>query len=432
MKFLERQQLRLRDSLRFGRPWQAGAAVALTEFGRRRGSATDVALHLSRLCRAARITPFTAYQRRIERKAAALANRIRFEELDWDALYPRSASKSIPKSILLKRRVSDREKGLLLVSFEEQWVRILRHGDLQRLAADYDIVLAPSWSPPHDLAMLLFAAAWPSRFFTLLSNFDDAGAMERIAPNVQAVRLLASSWVHPDLFMPQPDLVKTYDIVMLANFAVYKRHFRLFQVMAAMERKPRVLLLGRPMEHRDENTIRREAELFGVGDFVTIKVGLPDHELVKEMQRAKVSLILTKTEGSCVAVTEALFLNLPVGLLENARIGSKAFINSSTGALLRERCLADDLRSFIDASQTFAPRTWAVDKGIDCHASTHTLDQAVKQRCLADGGVWTEGIVAHHWRPNPEYVRSEDRVRLLQYGSRFLTDYGFDLAGPSS
>ena len=68
---------------------------------------------------------------------------------------------------------------------------------------------------------------------------------------------------------------------------------------------------------------------------------------------ARTSIILSKREGSCVATAECLFANTPMGLLRDAHVGSKAYINERTGVLFSERTLARDLSAFLEASGDF-------------------------------------------------------------------------------
>jgi len=58
---------------------------------------------------------------------------------------------TISKTAILKTR-SPGEQGVVFISFESQWRKLLALGP-ERLAAfaqDYQLVLAPTWSPPHS------------------------------------------------------------------------------------------------------------------------------------------------------------------------------------------------------------------------------------------------------------------------------------------
>jgi hypothetical protein len=167
--------------------------------------------------------------------------------------------------------------------------------------------------------------------------------------------------------------------------------------------------------------------MYGVDKNVTIRVALSDSALIEEMQRAKVSVILTGVEGSCVAVTESMFLDVPVGLLVDARIGSKCFINPNTGRLLRRSSLASDLENFISSYSQFTPRNWVLENAVCYSQSTSILNGHIREPRLAESGEWTEDIADHHWRPNPLYVSPVDGARLAPDVSAFPDKYGFNV-----
>jgi len=86
------------------------------------------------------------------------------------------------------------------------------------------------------------------------------------------------------------------------------------------------------------------------------------------LARGRVSLVFSRQEGACIAVTESLFADTPVGMFRNARVGSRAFINNQTGRLLDRRGLARQLAEFVDKADRFHPRRWAI-ANISCHVS---------------------------------------------------------------
>jgi len=275
---VDRLRLILDDTLRFhplsrslvarGIESRAGKVTA--------GTSTDFAKAIDQLGRAARITPSEKQRRRIEQRMRDLTARLRREDLDWDAVMADIKEAEIKKGVILKPPVSAQEKGVLLIAFEQHWVRLLRYADLDKVARDYHLVVGPTWSPPHDLPIMLAGHFWPGPLVHLLSNFDDQQVFGRLLDDSVAVPLLSSSWVDPTLFATDEPVAKEYDIVMLANFATYKRHFSFFRMLKKLPRETKVLLLGRPLRDRSEATIRYEASLAGVEDRITIKQGLPD------------------------------------------------------------------------------------------------------------------------------------------------------------
>ena len=351
----KRLKYEIRDWLRFAPASRHVLSWTLnrtTSDGTLRG--TEQIRRIHQLCRAARICPSPALQEKLEKRIERHVAELDLDRLAWDMIGQQTGSPEIRKGIILKAP-DESEKGVLLISFEDQWLRLFRHADVDRLANDYHLVLASSWSPPQDLRFILAARLWPGRFFYQMSNLDDGPAFARLAPNGIPVRLLASSWVHPDVFDVTEPVDKEFDMVMLANFAEYKRHFLLFKAMKGMSKPYRVLLLGKSMQGRTRETILEEARAYGVDDRVEIREGLPDDQMIRSLRSGKVSLIFSGNEGSCVAVVESMFADVPVGLFDDAIIGSKAYINKETGFLLNVRDMSRQLESAIEMHTEFSP-----------------------------------------------------------------------------
>lgn len=366
---------------------------------------------IARLCAVARRAPGPVLQARIEELIQQRLRLLDPAKVDWRAFDPGVEDRRVGKAAVIKPCVGPREKGVVFFSFEDQWLKLLRHADLRTFAERYHVVVAPTWSPPHHLVNFVFPKAFPGPVFSLISNRKDLEHFPRFAPNYVMVPLFASSWVNPPFYKQVPLAEKDIDLIMVANFGTYKRHHALFKALRRMPDRLRVLLLGQEQDGRTVDTLRGEARAYGVQDRFTIRCNVSNEELADCMTRARVSTILSKREGSCVVVVESMFANTPVGLLENAEIGSKYFINEHTGRLLRERYLAEDLTDFIASAGAYQPRRWA-EQHITCAHSTATLNEVLKKYALEHGDQWTQDIALMCWRPDPQVVRPEDAVRL--------------------
>ena len=426
---LTRIGIEAKDRLRHSPALRNGLAFFLSRRlpGRATVQPQEHARAIVRLCRAARMTGsgrrLVEIERSIRERIAMIAGR----NIDWSEFEGQWKRDRIETGVVLKPYVGPKERGVLLVSFEYQWSRLAQIADLQSLASRYALVLAPSWSPPHSLETCLFPALYPGRIISLISHADDVLILPRLAPNVTALPLYASSWVDPGLYHPRPFAQRDIDLVMVANFSQYKRHFALFRALRDMPRSVSVLLAGRPLAGRTAAVLRTEAAAYGVADRFELMENASDQELADALARSKVSVILSRQEGSCVAVVESLFAGTPVGLYSDARIGSRAFINPSTGRFLERQGLASQLLDFIAKADRYTPRRWALEHRLSCFDSTASLNQALKQQALAAGEMWTVDIAAHHWRPNPELASPADRDRLQPASEDIRVRYGFEL-----
>jgi len=380
---------------------------------------------LSALCQAARLYPT---RRRLLRLRPGMEKELVQIDLTPKGLAEatgegRAPRNDLPKGLLLKAPVSPAEKGLLYLTFEDHWLRLLQSGKVPAIARRYDLLLGPSTSPPPSRELLLTLRLWPGRLFSLLSNFKDAGLLRLLSQKLTPVPLLASSWVDPDAFVPHLGGPKDYDIAMLAHFDPVKRHWLLFEALRKLPRRFRVLLMGVPLGGRTEKDLLAEARIFGVHDRFDLVLRPSRDEVMAGLARARTSLVFSRQEGACIAVAESLFADTPVGLFRNARIGSKAFINGRTGMLLQRRGLAEQLQRFVETAEEYRPREWALDH-ISCHVSRGVLNRTLQRAARRDGVPWTRDIVPFTEALVPVYLSAKDEAEMAPWEEDFAERYG--------
>jgi hypothetical protein len=173
----------------------------------------------------------------------------------------------------------------------------------------------------------------------------------------------------------------------------------------------RILLIGQDQDSRTADTIMSIADCYGVRDRFRLLSNAGYEVVVDSLCRSRASVILSRREGSCVVIAESLFADTPAALLENADIGSRAFINPATGRLLRDGDLASQLVEFIAESNRYTPRAWA-EEHISCFRSSAVLNEAIKRHAIASGEEWTCDLAPLCWRPDPVLVSAEDRRRM--------------------
>jgi glycosyltransferase involved in cell wall biosynthesis len=361
------------------------------------------------LCAAARLAPPGEHPRPIA-LISEQVRRLDASRVDWDEFVPDLASRWVGKAAILKPCLSEREKGVLFISFESEWFKLFRHCDLKEFARRYDLVVAPS-GDPHNLVNYVFPAVYPGTLFTLISHPEEVDILPRIAPNFAVIPLYASCWVHPDLYRPRPRSERDIDLVMVANFAKFKRHHALFRAIRKMPADLHILLIGQDQDSRTADTILSAAECYGVRNRFRLLSNAAYDVVVDALCRARASVILSRREGSCVVIAESLFADTPAALLQDAEIGSRTFINSRTGRLLTDKNLAGQLQQFIAESDRYCPRAWAAEN-ISCFRSSATLNDFLKRHALAAGQDWTCDLAPLCWRPDPCLVSPADRQRL--------------------
>ena len=421
-----------KDRLRGAQWWRRPVSLWWAWRGQWAGSRSPQASMsgLECLCRAIRLAPEAATARRWEEEVKHRLARLG-EALEPAWFDDRAASRQLEKAVLLKPPVSAREPGVLYVAFEYQWLRLWALPPPLRaaFARQYTLVLAPSWSPPHSVFNFYFPQVWPVPVFCQISHPADAQWLPRLSPRYRVAPLMPSHWVNPEAFAPRPKNERDIHLVMVANFAVFKRHVALFHALRRLPRPWRVLLIGQREAGRTAQDIYAEAAAFGVADRFTLQESLPHAEVCEALCRARASVVLSRREGACVVVAESLFADTPVGLVAGAHIGSGQFLNAQTGRWLTEEALAEDLRRLVEEAHLFQPRAWALAAQIACQDSSRRLNELLRQQALADGQDWTCDIAPMQWRPNPCLLRAADAERLAPACAELTAHYGLRLAG---
>jgi glycosyltransferase involved in cell wall biosynthesis len=329
----------------------------------------------------------------------------------------------LTSSLVLKEPLPDGEKGVLYVSFEYNWMRLLAHVDVRRLLADYFVVGASSWSPTDYGVFLRFAGLSEDPLFIGISHDADMAAYRTFSPIVEPLPILASDWVDPDLYTPEPARDREIDILMVANFLRFKRHWLLFDALRRMRRDLRVMLIGIPQPGRTKQDLLEEARAFGARQDFEIATDIPIELVARHQCNAKISVILSRREGSCVAVAESLFADTPVAMSRQAHIGSRRYINARTGMLIDERHVANGLSELLERREEYRPREWAVEN-ISARQTSVRLNDALRDYSRRTGRPWTTDITPMCWRHSPEYLRDADERRMQGAVDRLQRDHG--------
>ncbi len=325
---------------------------------------------------------------------------------------------------LIARAPDEDGKGVLSISFEYDLLTLLSVRDLEKLLDSYIVVYAGSWSPPSYQALWSFPYAYRHEFFAGLSHPEDVMRIRSLGFEVPILPLYMSSWLVPEDFHPRSPQDRDVDIVMVANWAHFKRHWVLFDALKRMNRPDlNIVLIGQPDSQRTVENVRKEAELYGVAGQIQFLNRLPVDEVWRWLARSRISLVFSKREGSCVVVGESMMSDTPVGLLKGAGIGSIEFINPKTGMLLREgKHLADDLSALLEKSKTMNPRAWAVENISSQRAreiTTEKIKSVMNDQFRGDLlDVCIRGVLCYRTPPVPE-IELAYRHLSEQHGLNF-------------
>lgn len=318
----------------------------------------------------------------------------------------------INRSVLLKAPSDNGERGVILSTFEYNWIRMLSGvPDWSQLEKDYDVIFSNSWSPPDYGLMVDLLLHLKGPVFVQTNNRSDIDSLSRFNPRIRAVPTMPSDWVNPDYYQPKPLDQRAYDIVMVANWAPFKRHWEFFAALRDLPDTWRILLIGQPEGGQTLVDVQRLARDYGVRQEIVWKERLIIDEVSALQAEGRISVVLSRREGACVAVAESLLADSPVGLRQDAHIGARAYITEETGSLLRPGKIAQDLMTLWEKAPSLSPRKWAIANASSL--AGHASLQSFLHSASADRGLpWTKGLAPHCWRPYPVLLNKADQDSL--------------------
>jgi glycosyltransferase involved in cell wall biosynthesis len=320
----------------------------------------------------------------------------------------------LSRTIVLKAPAANGEKGILLLTFEYNWARLLLGADneqLRWLAERFHIVLSSSSSPTNFATLSLALSRIPGTVFVQACNPDENARIEGFHPRLKCLPVMPCDWIMPDLYQPKPMDERTRDLLMVAFWGPVKRHWEFFDMLTRLPASLRVTMVGQTDGIRNKDDMIRIARDLGVKQELEVHQSIPVQHVAELQCDAKVSVIMTRREGCCVAAVESLFAGSALAMRADAHIGPLAYINAQTGMLLRPGRVAKDMATLLERAPSLRPQDWA-SQNISCYRSQEKLDAYFKQVDVQENRPWTGGIVLPIWRPHPTFARIEDQAAL--------------------
>lgn len=329
-----------------------------------------------------------------------------------------AGSKDILRDIIVLKRSSLPEKGVLLFKYGQTFEAVCAIFNLEALLERYHIVLEPCWAGYCDPAILMYIQPGNPVIIQTFTEEDHRFIKDIGAPLVP-VRLGPADWVNADLLRPIENEPKKYDVVMVANWAAHKRHRVLFKALREIrDRELNVLLIGFPWGGRTADDIRRESRITNNPNVsYEIVESIPQDAVARYLNQSRVFVFLSKKEGDNKALVEAMFADVPVVVYERTIGGARNRINPATGRLSSDKNLAMNICYMLDHASKFSARQWALAH-TGSETATKLLETTIQQMVRELGGAYSAGLVEKVNSPNLEYKNPEARSQLVD-------DYAF-------
>lgn len=320
----------------------------------------------------------------------------------------------LSRSIVLKAPAANGEKGVLLLTFEYNWARLLLgagYDQIRWLDEHFHIVLSSSSSPTNYAALSLALSRIRGTVFVQACNPDEYERIERFHPRLKCLPVMPCDWIMPELYRPKPMAERSCDILMVAFWGPVKRHWEFFNMLTKLPASLRVTMVGQTDGVRNKDDMIRIARDLGVKQELEVHQSIPIQQVSELQCDAKVSVIMTRREGCCVAAVESLFAGSALAMRADAHVGPLAYINAQTGMLLRPGHVARDMATLLERAPSLRPQDWAT-QNVSCYRSQEKLDAFFKQIDIQENRPWTSGLVLPIWRPHPTFARPEEQAAL--------------------
>ncbi len=408
---LRRQAIWLRDALGYGQ--MVPSLLGTAELLRARSAAPTRRVRL--LANAIRRLPNGARLAAVGRELADLADRdpAAVRAAAEAAYAERGIAPAVTRTTILKAPGPDGERGVLLSLFEYNWERILHGvGDrLPELLGEYDIIWEASWSNTTYLPLVAALARSDAPILVHPSNQGEAARLRLLGPRVRVAPTLPCEFLDPEGFAPRPVGERDVDLLVVSNWAPFKRHWEFFRALRHLPPALRVVCVGQPESGHTLEDVKDLARLFGVRQAIDFRDSIPPQEVRRLQERSRAAAVFSRREGHCIAAVEALFAGASLGLRRGAHVGPTAYLGAATGLALDPAHLGRDIGRLVDEAETRTPRAWALAH-IGYPLATERLNTWLREESARRGLPWTSDIAPHWFGPYPWVGHPADRERL--------------------
>jgi glycosyltransferase involved in cell wall biosynthesis len=201
-----------------------------------------------------------------------------------------------------------------------------------------------------------------------------------------------------------PEQERDIDILVVSNWAPFKRHWALFAALAQLPAHWRVVCVGQPETGSSLAKIQALQTRFGVKQRIEYHERLSIDEVTALQLRSKVGAVFSRHEGCCVAAAETLMAGCSLALIDGAKVGPLAYVTEQTGVAMRSGSISADLARAVEQAHLRSPRQFA-EQHVSCLVSAQKLNAQLLSEAAREGRPWTRDIQTPVWRPYPRLLR---------------------------
>jgi len=320
------------------------------------------------------------------------------------------------KRLIVIKSYNHNEKGVIIIKYTNMFRLFLQLFDINKICEKYYLVLEPSWCGYFDLDILLYATLdYP--VFIQASEPRDYEFINNLKTNLIPVPIGANWWVDHRIFKPLNNVKKEFDLIMVASWVDYKRHYRVFSALNKIKKKGQILraiFIGEPLGEtgKTKDDVYREAKYYNVHKQIEIIEKISQKRLNYYFNCSKVNILWSRREGFNKAIIEGMFAGVPCIIRKGFNYGFKyPYINRNTGIFSSESALPNSILKMVDSYQTFSPRPWVMEH-MSCHKATDILNKIIRKIAEKRGEDWTTDISV---KINSPYLKYWDEKNAEKY-----------------
>lgn len=336
------------------------------------------------------------------------------EQIGW-ARFSETLRKrpTMTRTVIVKKPGPNGEKGVLLTYFEYNFLRLLKGMEpFEVFDASWTVVFCTSWSPTDYNMVALALSRIQGPVYIQACNHAEIPRLQAYHPRVQPLDSLPCDWLEPSFYQPKPWEERSIDLLMISNWAPFKRHWEFFKALSRMPAHLRVVCVGQPQDGCDLEDIRKMKRELGAPQEIEFLESIPIERVTELACNSRVSVIFSLHEGCCVAAAESLMAGALLAIREDAHVGPKQYIHEGTGIRLRPGQAHIQLMEALNHPPKTSPSEWAVQQ-ISNRSTLNKLQEQLKRDAIDQNLPWTTDLVLPCWRPYPRYVHPQDKEHMI-------------------
>lgn len=296
-------------------------------------------------------------------------------------------------NILVLKSPGQNEKGAIYLYYSYIYPLFMRLFDTSEIEKKYHIVVEPSWSGYCDLNLLCLTALKSKVVVGSIEPYDSR-FINNIGSNLTTAEFSGNTWVDSEKFFPIENMQKEFDLIYIASWGSYKRHWALFKAIKKLKQQGRVLkvvLVGYAIDLTSDK-IRSLASSMGILDQITIFENIDASKVNELLNKSKINILWSRKEGVNRAIIEGMMANVPCIVRKGFNYGhAYHYINPKTGRFSSEEDLPQTLIEMLGNLDSFSPRAYVLDK-MTPEVSTQKISEKLKEIATLEGLNWTQDI----------------------------------------